>query len=123
MTGLLVRIESRSIVSMRCLDCFGNCEAILQLLELCRRGLVQIIDLACVGRNEGMQLFEFLGVRQLFREHDLANLIFNGHGSIWLPIAMLQIKRCRYSPGCAIDRRRRWMTLWNNRFAMKYPAP
>src|SRR5258705_3969213 len=33
------------------LDCFGNCEAILQLLELCRRGLVQIIDLACVGGN------------------------------------------------------------------------
>ncbi len=34
------------------LDCFGNCEAILQLLELCRRGLVQIIDLACVGGND-----------------------------------------------------------------------
>jgi hypothetical protein len=29
-----------------------------------------------------MQLIEFLAVRQLFREHDLADLLFNGNGSI-----------------------------------------
>ena len=41
-----------------------------------------VIDFERVERNQGMQLIEFLAVRQLFREHDLADLPLNGHASI-----------------------------------------
>jgi molybdopterin-binding protein len=46
------------------------------------RRLVQVVDFEHVGRYEGVQSIEFLAVLQLFREHDLADLIFNGHGLI-----------------------------------------
>src|SRR6266481_1212170 len=41
----------------------------------------QVIDLAGIGRDESVQLVEFFAVRQLLGEHDLADLLFNGHGS------------------------------------------
>ena len=60
----------------------GNCQAIFQLPELCRRRLAQVIDFEGLQRDESVQLVEFLAVRQRFGEHDLADLLFNGHGLI-----------------------------------------
>jgi hypothetical protein len=42
----------------------------------------QIVDFERLQRDESMQGIEFLGIAQLFREHDLADLFFNGHGLI-----------------------------------------
>jgi hypothetical protein len=68
----------------------------VQLLELCRRRLAQVIDLARIGRNERMQSIEFLGTPQLFSEHDLADLFFNRHGSARL------LFKGKAKPRCAI---------------------
>ena len=53
---------------------FGNCHAIFQLFELRGRSLVQVIYFERLQRNEGVQSIEFLAVRQLLGEHDLAIL-------------------------------------------------
>lgn len=55
-------------------------DAILQSLKLGRRRLVQVIDLGAISRDKGMQRIEFFGIAQLFRAHDLADLLGNGHG-------------------------------------------
>jgi hypothetical protein len=44
--------------------------------ELRSRRFVQVVDFEHVGRFESVQSIEFLAIRQLFREHDLTNLIF-----------------------------------------------
>jgi len=49
------------------------------LLELLGRRLVQVIDLSRIGRDKGIEGIEFLGIAQLFRKHDLADLFGNGH--------------------------------------------
>jgi hypothetical protein len=50
--------------------------------ELRGRRLVQVIDLARIGRDESVQSVKFLGIAQLFQKHDLADLFGNSHGSI-----------------------------------------
>src|SRR5260221_14143423 len=61
------------------LQCVGDCQTFVQLPELRRRPAVQVVDFEHVGRYEGVQSIEFLAFRELFREHDLANLLFYAH--------------------------------------------
>jgi hypothetical protein len=63
----------------------GDGYAIIQAFKLCRGCLVQIIDLARIGRDKGPQGIEFLGRAQLFGVQDLADLLGNGHGLFFFP--------------------------------------
>jgi hypothetical protein len=49
---------------------------------------VQVIDFKHLGRDECVQSVDFLVIRQLFGERDLADLLFNGHGSIAMPLGV-----------------------------------
>jgi hypothetical protein len=42
----------------------------------------QVLDFERLQRDESVQSIEFLAVRQFFGEHDLADFLFNDHGSI-----------------------------------------
>jgi hypothetical protein len=55
-----------------------NFYAISQLLELLASRLAQVIDLARIGRDQLAQVIEFLGIAQIFRNHDLMDSLFNG---------------------------------------------